>query len=137
MATQQASAWNSPWPVTCAWQKLGAQFGLSHIAEGFIPFCGGTQRLPRIIGQARALELILTGKHIDATEAYQIGLVTEVIEPDHFAARVDEVLTDLLGKGPTALRLGKRGSAEGNGSDIGPRCSLRGRPVRLTPDHTR
>ena len=87
--------------------KAGAQFGLSHIAEGLIPFCGGTQRLPRIIGQARALELILTGKHIDATEAYQIGLVTEVIEPDQFAARVDEVLTDLLGKGPTALRLGK------------------------------
>ena len=87
--------------------KAGAKFGLAHIAEGLIPFCGGTQRLPRIIGQARALELILTGKQIDATEAHQIGLVTETIEADHFAARVDEVLTNLLGKGPTALRLGK------------------------------
>jgi enoyl-CoA hydratase/carnithine racemase len=87
--------------------KAGAQFGLPHVAEGLIPFCGGTQRLPRIIGQSRALELILTGKQIDATEAHLIGLVTEVIEPDHFATRVDEVLTGLLGKGPIALRLGK------------------------------
>lgn len=87
--------------------KAGAQFGLPHVTEGLIPFCGGTQRLPRIIGQARALELILTGKCIDAAEAQQIGLVTQTIEPDSFATRVDEVLTDLLGKGPLALRLGK------------------------------
>jgi enoyl-CoA hydratase/carnithine racemase len=87
--------------------KAGVQFGMSHVAEGLIPFSGGTQRLPRIIGQARALELILTAKQLDATEAYQIGLVTETIEADRFVTRVDEVLTDLLGKGPTALRLGK------------------------------
>ena len=87
--------------------KAGAQFGLPHVTQGLIPFCGGTQRLPRIIGQARALELILTGKCIEATQAQQIGLVTQTIEPDHFATRVDEVLTGLLGKGPIALRLGK------------------------------
>ena len=87
--------------------KSGAQFGLPQLAEGLIPFCGGTQRLPRIIGQARALELILTGKRLDADQAQQIGLVTEAIEPERFAARVDEVLTGLLDKGPLALRLGK------------------------------
>ena len=87
--------------------KSGAQFGLSQLSEGLIPFCGGTQRLPRIIGQARALELILTGTRLDADQAQQIGLVTETIEPERFAARVDEVLAGLLDKGPIALRLGK------------------------------
>ena len=87
--------------------KAGAQLGLSQLAEGLIPFCGGTQRLPRIIGQARALELILTGKRLNADQAHQIGLVTETIEPERFAARVDEVLAGLLDKGPIALRLGK------------------------------
>jgi enoyl-CoA hydratase len=87
--------------------KAGAQFGLPQLNEGLIPFCGGTQRLPRVIGQARALELILTAKRIEASQAQQIGLVTETIEPDLFTARVDEVLSGLLEKGPVALRLGK------------------------------
>jgi len=87
--------------------KEGADFGLPQVADGLIPFCGGTQRLPRIVGQAKALELILTGEMIDAREAQHIGLVSEIITADAFAARVDEVLTGLLGKGPIALRLGK------------------------------
>ena len=84
-----------------------AQFGLPQVTEGLIPFCGGTQRLPRIVGQAKALELILTGALIDATEAYRIGLVNTVIEPETLGPCVDELLTSLLGKGPIALRLGK------------------------------
>jgi len=87
--------------------KEGARFGLPQVADGLIPFCGGTQRLPRIVGQAKALELILTGETIDAGEAQRIGLVNEAIAADAIAARVDEVLTGLLGKGPIALRLGK------------------------------
>jgi enoyl-CoA hydratase len=85
----------------------GAHFGFPQIADGLIPFGGGTQRLPRIIGQAKALELILTGELIDAMEAQRIGLVSEVIPESTFAMRVDEILQGLLGKGPIALRLGK------------------------------
>jgi enoyl-CoA hydratase len=84
-----------------------ARFGLTQIEDGLIPFCGGTQRLPRIVGQAKALELVLTGVLIDASEAHRIGLINEVIPAAFFAARVDEVLTGLLGKGPIALRFGK------------------------------
>ena len=84
-----------------------AQFGLPQISENLIPFGGGTQRLPRIVGQANALEMILTGKQISADEAYRIGLVSEVIAEDDFSTHVDEVLSGLLGKGPIALRLGK------------------------------
>jgi enoyl-CoA hydratase/carnithine racemase len=84
-----------------------ARFGLPQVAEGLIPFCGGTQRLPRIVGQAKALELVLLGELIDAAEAYRIGLVTEIVSESTFATRVDEIVEDLLGKGPIALRLGK------------------------------
>ena len=85
----------------------GAHFGFPQIADGLMPFGGGTQRLPRIVGQAKALELVLTGELIDAAEAQRIGLVSEVIPESTFATRVDEILQGLLGKGPIALRLGK------------------------------
>jgi len=84
-----------------------ARFGLTQVGDGLIPFCGGTQRLPRIVGQAKALELVFTGALIEASEAHRIGLVNEIIPTEHFATRVDEVLLGLLGKGPIALRLGK------------------------------
>ena len=87
--------------------KAGSRFGLSQVNEGLIPFCGGTQRLPRIVGQAKALELILTGALLDAAEAQRIGLITEVIPAGTLTARVNEVVTNLLGNGPIALRLGK------------------------------
>ena len=53
------------------------------------------------------MEIILTGKQLDAAEAYRIGLVSEVLAADDFLTHVDEVLSGLLGKGPIALRLGK------------------------------
>ncbi len=84
-----------------------ARFGFPQIADGLTPCGGGTQRLPRIVGQAKALELILTGELIDATEAQRIGLVSEVRPESTFATRVDEIIQGLLGKGPIALRLGK------------------------------
>ena len=84
-----------------------ARLGLPQVTDGLIPFCGGTQRLPRIVGQAKALELILTGELLEAREALRIGLVTEAVAADTFTARVDEILAGLVGKGPIALRLGK------------------------------
>jgi len=85
----------------------GARFGLPQVSEDLIPFGGGTQRLPRIVGQAKALEMILTGQPIETDEAYRVGLVNEVIPKDVLPARVDVVLSALLGKSPVAVRLGK------------------------------
>jgi enoyl-CoA hydratase len=59
-----------------------AKMGLPEIKLGLTPGYGGTQRLPRVVGEARALEMILTGKTIDATEAERIGLVNRLIDGD-------------------------------------------------------
>jgi enoyl-CoA hydratase len=66
----------------------GAKMGLPEIKLGLIPGYGGTQRLPRLVGEARALELIMTGRFIDAEEALRIGLVNRLIDGDPLQAGV-------------------------------------------------
>jgi enoyl-CoA hydratase len=66
----------------------GARMGLPEIKLGLIPGYGGTQRLPRVVGTARALELIMTGRTVDADEALRIGLVNRLVEGDPVAAAV-------------------------------------------------
>jgi enoyl-CoA hydratase/carnithine racemase len=74
---------------------------------------GGTQRLPRLIPAARALELILTGAQIDAEEAFRIGLIHRIVEPDHLVSAARETADTLLQNGPLALRAAKRAVLEG------------------------
>ena len=62
--------------------------GLPEIKLGLIPGYGGTQRLPRLIGEARAMDMILTGRTIDADEAYRIGLVQRIVEGDALAQAI-------------------------------------------------
>ena len=68
--------------------STSAKFGFPEIKLGLIPGYGGTQRLPRLVGESKALEMILTGKTIDATEAERIGLVNRVVEGDLMEAGV-------------------------------------------------
>jgi enoyl-CoA hydratase len=65
---------------------LNARMGLPEIKLGIIPGYGGTQRLPRIVGEARALDMIMTGRTVDADEALRIGLVHRLVEGDPVAA---------------------------------------------------
>jgi enoyl-CoA hydratase len=67
----------------------GARFALPEIKLGLIPGYGGTQRLPRLVGTARALELVLSGRTIDAAEADRIGLVNRIVDADPVAAGMD------------------------------------------------
>ncbi len=62
--------------------SANATFGLPEVTRGIIPGAGGTQRLPRLVGPARALDLIMTGRRIDAEEAMRIGLVSRVVARD-------------------------------------------------------
>jgi len=81
-----------------------ARFGLPEINLGIIPGVGGTQRLPRVIGRARAAELILTGRIIDASEALRIGLVNSVVPPDKLDEQCDQIAGEIASKPPIAVR---------------------------------
>jgi enoyl-CoA hydratase len=85
-----------------------AKLGLPELRLAVIPGSGGTQRLPRLVGLARAKELILTGRVIDADEALRIGLVAEVVLPGLAVERAREIATDIAARGPVAVREAKR-----------------------------
>jgi len=84
-----------------------ASFGQPEINLGIIPGGGGTQRLPRLIGEGKAMEMILTGEIINAQEAFRCGLVNQVVPADHLEARTMEIANRIAEKSPIALRLAK------------------------------
>jgi enoyl-CoA hydratase len=90
-----------------------ARFGFPQVASGLIPRDGGTQRLPRIIGKGKALELILTGKIIDAEEALAIGLVSQVLPPPDLMSTAEALAQNIAGKAPIALRFIKEAVHKG------------------------
>jgi len=85
-----------------------ARFGLPEVTLAIIPGAGGTQRLSRLVGKGKAMEMILTGEMVDAEEAHRIGLVTQVVEEgESLMDRVRETAAAILQKGPLAVRLAK------------------------------
>ncbi|WP_254525914.1 enoyl-CoA hydratase/isomerase family protein [Natrinema caseinilyticum] len=85
-----------------------ATFGQPEIGLGIIPGAGGTQRLTHLVGYLKAKELVLTGKHISASEAEDIGLVNEVVGDDDFEDRVDELAAELADGAPIAQWFAKK-----------------------------
>jgi len=81
-----------------------AQFGFPQVASGLIPMGGGTQRLPRLVGRGKALELILTAETIGAEEALAVGLVSQVVPQQNLASEAEALARSIAGKAPIALR---------------------------------
>ncbi len=88
-----------------------AKLGLPEVGLGLIPGFGGTQRLPRLVGVGRALDLILSGRHVPAEEALQLGLVNRVSDDAVAAAR--ELAQQIMKNSPVALALAKEAVARG------------------------
>ena len=80
-----------------------AKFGQPEVKLGIVPGYGGTQRLPRLVGRGRALQLLLTGEQIDAQEAFRIGLVNRVVPADQLLPTCTTMLAQMLANGPLAL----------------------------------
>jgi enoyl-CoA hydratase len=81
-----------------------ARFGQPEVKLGLLPGGGGTQRLPRLVGKGRALQLILTGETISAQEAYRIGLVNEVVPVDNLIDRAETILKQIAANAPIAVK---------------------------------
>src|ERR1700752_5271994 len=81
-----------------------AKFGQPEVKLGRLPGGGGTQRLPRLVGKGRALQLILSGDMITVQEAYRIGLVNEVVPAANLIARAEAILTQIFANAPIAVR---------------------------------
>jgi len=95
-----------------------AIMGLPEIRLGIIPGYGGTQRLPRLVGMGKAKELILTGDHISAQEALNIGLVNQVVPADQLDEAVDKICKKIASKGPVALHMAKTAINNGAQADL-------------------
>lgn len=80
-----------------------AKFGQPEVKLGLLPGYGGTQRLPRLVGKGRALQLLLTGEVIDAAEAYRIGLVNRVVPAADLIKTATDMLRAMLANAPMAL----------------------------------
>jgi len=81
-----------------------ARFGQPEVTLGIIPGGGGTQRLPRLVGKGRALQIILSGAMMTAQEAYRIGLVNEVVPATDLIPRAEAILKQIFANAPVAIR---------------------------------
>lgn len=91
----------------------GCTFGMPHIRSGLMPWDGGTQRLPRVVGRANALRMLLTGAPIDAQEAHRIGLVSQVVPRDRLMPLVMDLAHEIASKAPIAVRYAKEAISDG------------------------
>ena len=108
-----------------------AKFGQPEVTIGIIPGYGGTQRLPRLVGKGRALQLILTADMIDAQEAHRIGLVNEIVAKDNLIPRAEAILNKINANAPMAVKLAIE--AANRGLDVSLAEGSEHRSVALCP----
>jgi enoyl-CoA hydratase len=91
-----------------------AKLGLSEVRRGIIPGAGGTQRLTRVVGVAKSLELCLSGQLVDGREAFRIGLIHQVVAREDLAAAAEGLAETLLKGAPLSLRFIKEAIRKGS-----------------------
>ena len=90
-----------------------ARLGLTHLSRGLVPCDGGTQRLPRTVGRAQALEMLLTSRLVDADEALDMGLVSLVVEESELYQKAQDMASEIAAFGPVAARYVKEAVLKG------------------------
>ncbi len=90
-----------------------ARFALTHVALGVIPWDGATQRLPRLVGRAKAMEMLLTGQCIDATEACRVGLVHKVVSQERLMPLAMDMAQTIASKPTFAVKYAKEAICKG------------------------
>lgn len=95
-----------------------ARFAETYVKVGLVPGAGGAWFLPRLVGKAKALEMLLGGDFIDAQEALRIGLVNYVVPDGELMAKTNEIAERMVGNAPISMRLIKRAVNQGMGMDL-------------------
>ncbi|MEW6412773.1 MAG: enoyl-CoA hydratase-related protein [Candidatus Zixiibacteriota bacterium] len=101
-----------------------AKMGQPEVNLGIIPGYGGTQRLPRLVGRGKAMQMIFTGDMVDAAEAHRIGLVDEVYEPEELMDKAMAMAKTIASKAPIAVSLGKECINRGLDGTLTAGCDL-------------
>ncbi len=107
-----------------------AKFGQPRASSAFCPVTGGSQRLPRLVGKGRAMQLLMTGETIDAAEAYRIGLVNKVAPAADLMSVTREMMKTILANGPLAVAPLHRGDRARARDVARRRPHSRGKPFR-------
>ena len=107
-----------------------ARIGLPEVTLGIIPGYGGTQRLPRLVGLGRGLELVLSGKHVTAEEALNMGLVNHVFAPEQLLPETEKLLRGILANGPVAVRFAQQAVYRGLEGSLEAGLGIEGRSLR-------
>lgn len=109
-----------------------AKMGLTETSLAIIPGAGGTQRLPRLIGETKALELILTARRLTADEAFEYGIVTRVVPDDYLVEQTIAFADEMLKNGPIALQQAKFAVKHGMNVDLQTGLSIERKAYELT-----
>ncbi len=108
------------------------KMGLTELQWGIIPGAGGTQRLPRLIGETKAKELIFTAEKITSEEAYQLGLLTKVVNGEELMAVSEELAKKLLKSAPIALKQAKYAINHGGSVDLQTGLAIESKAYEVT-----
>lgn len=101
-----------------------ARFAFRELSYGVLPAFGGTQRLPRLVGKAKAKEMMFTGSFVDADEAFRIGLINQLFDAEDLTTSIDEQLQQICSYGLMALQMGKEVIDTGYDINLAAACKM-------------
>lgn len=122
------------WLLSCdfAIAAEGVSVGLTETSWAIIPGAGGTQRLPRLIGETKAKELIFTAKKLTAEEALDLGIFLKVVPLTRLKAVCEELAADMMKNGPVALKQAKYAITQGMNTDLQTGLAIEAKAYELT-----
>ncbi|SNT50216.1 Enoyl-CoA hydratase/carnithine racemase [Bacillus sp. OK838] len=122
------------WLLSCdfAIAAEGVSLGLTETSWAIIPGAGGTQRLPRLIGEMKAKELIFTAKKLTAEEACRLGILLKVVPRNQLMSVCEELAADIMKNGPIAVKQAKYAITQGMNTDLQTGMAIEGKAYELT-----
>jgi enoyl-CoA hydratase/carnithine racemase len=122
------------WLLSCdfAIAAEGVSLGLTETSWAIIPGAGGTQRLPRLIGEMKAKELIFTAKKLTAEEACRLGILLKVVPRDQLMSVCEELAADIMKNGPIAVKQAKYAITQGMNTNLQTGMAIEGKAYELT-----